>query len=183
MVATLHARQRSEMDEPLLARLVAGSEGAFNEIYRRYARYVATIGFRLLGDDTELDDLVQETFLEVSSSIDGLSNPKTFKSWLATIAVRCVVRRRALRRRRHFLYQALSVVGISRSDPAVSGPVDELYEVLDHVPERARTPWLMHKVVGESLVDTALICGVSLTTAKRRIAETEARLRRKLDAG
>ena len=39
MAATLQARQRSEMDEPLLARLVAGSESAFNEVYRRYARY------------------------------------------------------------------------------------------------------------------------------------------------
>jgi DNA-directed RNA polymerase specialized sigma24 family protein len=76
----------------------------------------------------------------------------------------------------------LSVVGISRSDPRARGPVDELYEVLDRLPERARTPWLMHKVVGESLADTALICDVSLTTAKRRIAEAEARLRRKLDA-
>ena len=62
------------------------------------------------------------------------------------------------------------------------GPVDELYEVLNHLPERARTPWLLHKVVGESLPDTAIICGLSLTTVKRRIAEAEARLRRKLDA-
>jgi RNA polymerase sigma-70 factor (ECF subfamily) len=182
MVASLQAERRSEVDELLLARLVAGSEVAFNEIYRRYARYVATIGFRLLGDDTELDDVVQETFLEVSSSIDGLTDPKLFKSWLATIAVRCVLRRRALRRRRSFLHQALSVLGISRSDPVVRGPVDELYEVLDRVPERSRTPWLMHKVVGESLADTAAICDLSLTTAKRRIAEAEARLRRKLDA-
>jgi RNA polymerase sigma-70 factor (ECF subfamily) len=182
MVATLQARQRTEMDESLLARLVQGSDAAFNEIYRRYARYVATIGFRLLGDDTELDDVVQETFLEVSSSIEGLSDPKVFKGWLATIAVRCVIRRRTLRRRRRFLHEALSVVGIARSDPAVSRPVDELYEVLDHVPERERTPWLMHKVVGESLADTANICGVSLTTAKRRIAEAETRLRRTLDA-
>jgi RNA polymerase sigma-70 factor (ECF subfamily) len=183
MVATLQARERSEMDELLLARLVEGSEVAFNEIYRRYARYVATIGYRLLGDDTELDDVVQETFLEVSSSIEGLSDPKFFKSWLATIAVRCTSRRRSLRRRRRFLHQALSVLGISRSDPIVRVPVDELYEVLNTLPERARTPWLLHRVVGESLPDTAVICGLSLTTTKRRIAEAEARLRRKLDAG
>jgi RNA polymerase sigma-70 factor (ECF subfamily) len=182
MVATLQARERSEMDELLLARLVEGSDGAFNEIYRRYARYVATIGYRLLGDDTELDDVVQETFLEVSSSIEGLSDPRLFKSWLATIAVRCTIRRRSNRKRRRFLHQALSVLGISRSDPGVRGPVDELYEVLNLLPERTRTPWLLHKVVGESLPDTAVICGLSLTTAKRRIAEAEARLRRKLDA-
>jgi RNA polymerase sigma-70 factor (ECF subfamily) len=181
MVATLQLQQRSEPDDRLLARLVEGSQGAFSEIYRRYARYVATIAFRLLGDDAELDDVVQETFLEVSSSIDKLSDASAFRGWLATIAVRCVLRRRALRRRRHFLHQALSVLGISRSDPGVRVPVDELYEVLDRLPERARTPWLMHKVVGESLADTAIICAMSLTTTKRRIAETEARLRRKLD--
>jgi DNA-directed RNA polymerase specialized sigma24 family protein len=36
--------------------------------------------------------------------------------------------------------------------------------------------------MGETLLETAATCGVSLTTAKRRIAEAEARLERGRDA-
>jgi RNA polymerase sigma-70 factor (ECF subfamily) len=183
MVAQPEPRQaRSESEEVLLAQLASGSSQAFIEVYRRYARYVATIGFRLLGDDSELDDLVQETFMQVSTGIEGLRDPKGFRSWLATIAVRCIWRKRAARRRRQFVRKTLAVLGLSRSDPADRQPVDELYEQLDRVPERCRLPWLMHRVMGETLPDTAAACGFSLTTTKRRIAEAEARLGRGRDA-
>jgi RNA polymerase sigma-70 factor (ECF subfamily) len=172
----------NDSEEALLAQLASGSSQAFVEVYRRYARYVATIGFRLLGDDSELDDLIQETFMQVSAGIDGLRDPKGFRSWLATIAVRCIWRRRAQRRRRQLLRTSLGVLGLSRSDPADRRPVDDLYEQLDRVPERCRLPWLMHRVMGETLPETATACGVSLTTAKRRIAEAEARLERGRDA-
>jgi RNA polymerase sigma-70 factor (ECF subfamily) len=172
----------NDSEEALLAQLASGSSQAFVEVYRRYARYVATIGFRLLGDDSELDDLIQETFMQVSAGIDGLRDPKGFRSWLATIAVRCIWRRRAQRRRRQLLRKSLGILGLSRSDPADRRPVDDLYEQLDRVPERCRLPWLMHRVMGDTLPETAAACGVSLTTAKRRIAEAEARLERGRDA-
>jgi RNA polymerase sigma-70 factor (ECF subfamily) len=170
---------RSEPEEVLLVELASGSSQAFAEIYRRYARYVATIGYRLLGDDSELDDLVQETFLQVAAGIDGLRDPKGLRSWLATIAVRCVWRRRAQRRRRKLLHRAFGALGLTRSDPNDRRLVDDLYEQLEHVPERCRLPWLLHRVMRETLPDTAHACGISLTSAKRRIAEAEARLERR----
>jgi RNA polymerase sigma-70 factor (ECF subfamily) len=173
---------RNDTDADVLARLVNGSPEAFDEIYRRYSRYVAAIGFRLLGDDSELDDLVQDTFIEVAGGIGTLRDPNLFKSWLGTIAVRGVLRRRGRRRRTRFIHHTLSVFGITRSDPRTREPVDELYDWLDRVPERSRSPWLIHRIVGESLEETAAMCGCSLTTAKRRIADVESRLRRHLDA-
>jgi RNA polymerase sigma-70 factor (ECF subfamily) len=172
-----------EADEALIAELASGSSRAFVEVYRRYARYVATIGFRLLGDDSEIDDLVQETFMQIGAGLDGLRDPKGFRSWLATITVRCVWRRRAQRRRRALLSSTLSIIGVSRSNPSDREPVDELYEKLDRLPERCRTPWLMHRVMGETLPNTAAACQASLTTTKRRIAEAEARLERGSDVG
>jgi RNA polymerase sigma-70 factor (ECF subfamily) len=173
---------REEADDALLAELASGSSRAFVEVYRRYARYVATIGFRLLGDDSEIDDLVQETFMQMAAGLEGLRDPKGFRSWLATIAVRCVWRKRAQRRRRALVSSTLSIIGLSRSNPGDRRPVDDLYEKLERLPERCRIPWLMHRVMGETLPDTATACQTSLTTTKRRIAEAETRLERVSDA-
>src|SRR5215470_14551684 len=58
------------------------------DLFRRYARYVATIGLRLLGRDDELDDLVQDVFIEAHRGLHGLRTPDAIKGWLARITVR-----------------------------------------------------------------------------------------------
>ena len=177
--APARSEAETESESALLARLASGSPDALDEVYRLYARYVAAIGFRLLGNDSELEDLVQETFISVAQGIGSLRDPSVFKSWLGTIAVRAALRRRARRRRARFVYHTVSVLCIRHSDPRLA---DELYDWLNRIPERCRSPWLMHRIVGESLEETAALCGCSLTTAKRRIADAESRLKRHFDA-
>src|SRR5512142_2151499 len=67
-------------------------------IYRLHSAYVATVGLRLLGNDAELDDLVQEVFIEAHHGLAQLRDPAAVRGWLARICVRKSVRR--LRRRR-----------------------------------------------------------------------------------
>ena len=44
--------------------------GDFEALYAKHARYIAGVVHRLMGHDGELDDIVQETFVD---AIDGLS--------------------------------------------------------------------------------------------------------------
>ena len=46
-------------DEALVAALRAGDRHAFRRFYHRHSRYVAGTVYRLLGNDHELDDIVQ----------------------------------------------------------------------------------------------------------------------------
>src|SRR5262249_6514378 len=64
------------------------SEEEFGDLFRRYAPYVATIGLRLLGRDDELDDLVQEVFIEAHRGLHQLRSAESVKAWLARITVR-----------------------------------------------------------------------------------------------
>ena len=66
------------------------------------------------------------------------------------------------------------------SDPRDRAPVDELYDALSRVPADLRIPWVLHRVEHLSLPETAQACEVSLATVKRRIAEAEERLERRL---
>ena len=68
------------------------------EAYRRFAPYVAAIAIRIVGRNEELDDLVQDVFVDAARGIATLSQPAAIKGWLAKITVRKAVRR--LRRRR-----------------------------------------------------------------------------------
>src|SRR5262245_5650468 len=63
------------------------------EVFRTHSAYVATLAFRLLGRDDELDDVVQEVFLSALSGLRRLQSARAVRSWLATVTARKVARR------------------------------------------------------------------------------------------
>src|SRR6185369_1677477 len=62
-----------------------GDRGAFEELYRRYARMVHGIVLARVPRD-EADDVVQEVFILVLRRIPDLRADASFGGWLATIA-------------------------------------------------------------------------------------------------
>lgn len=144
-----------------------------DELFRRYAPYVAKIGYRLLGRDDDVDDLVQDVFLAAHRGLESLRKPEAVKGWLATIAVRRA--RKKLRRRK-----MLAVVGLGghaeyedvadrAASPEERTLVSQVYRVLDRIPVDHRLAWTLRYVQGESLERVAELSGCSLATAKRRI--------------
>jgi RNA polymerase sigma-70 factor (ECF subfamily) len=181
----VHARAQSVHEvvpdeSTLIAQAIAGNERAFAAIYRRHARYVAGVVYRLVGTDTELDDVVQETFCDAAAALATLREPGGLRPWLARIAVRRVHKRLGKRRRWRWLLGQAERVAPRVSDPRERQRVEALYEALDTVPPKLRLPWMLHTIEGETLPDVAAMCEISLATAKRRIAEAAARIERKL---
>ncbi|HEX2659968.1 MAG TPA: sigma-70 family RNA polymerase sigma factor, partial [Polyangia bacterium] len=138
------------------------SEDGLDDVYRRYCRYVAAVVLRLDGRSTEVDDLVQEVFLQAARGIRGLRDPEAVKGWLATITVRVV--RQQLRRRRVRRLFGLDAANeyADTIDPAAS-PVDRLmvrtiYRILDEVAVEDRIAFSLHHMEGERLEEVARLC-------------------------
>ncbi len=151
--------------------MLGGNERAFAAIYRRYARYVAGVAYRLLGNDAEVDDVVQETFCDASGALATLRDGELLRPWLARICVSRVHKRLSKRKRWNWLLGEAKNVVPTVSDPRGRAPADALHEILQTLPAELRMPWILHCVEGESLPDVASMCEVSLATAKRRIAK------------
>jgi RNA polymerase sigma-70 factor (ECF subfamily) len=151
----------------------AAQPPALAELFRRYARYVATIGFKLLGRDDELDDLVQDVFIEAHRGLHLLRDLDAAKGWLARITVRRAVRR--LRRQK--LRAFFSLEALSEQAPAVYGGaspeehahVASTYRLLETLPVPQRIVWLLRHVEGETLDAIAALVGCSKATVQRRL--------------
>lgn len=161
-----------------------GTAFDFDALYATYARYLGGVVFRIVGRrDGEIDDIVQETFVDALEGLARIHDPSAVRSWLVTVAVRRT--RRLLARRRRLALFAFWTRDFApaSSDPRTREPVDELYDALERIPEDLRIPWTLHRVEQLSLPETAAACEVSLATVKRRIAEAEERLERRLGNG
>jgi RNA polymerase sigma-70 factor, ECF subfamily len=165
-------------DAVLVERARQADHAAFAALYQRHARYLAGVVYRLMGDDTDLDDIVQETFVQAASALPALVQPELVRTWLVTIAVRRAHRYLGRRRRRWSLLTRWAELGARDSDPADRGAVDDLYDALDRLPREQRVPWVLHRIEQFSLLEVAEACDVSLATVKRRIAEAERRIER-----
>ncbi|HKO53928.1 MAG TPA: sigma-70 family RNA polymerase sigma factor [Polyangiaceae bacterium] len=152
----------------------------FDSVFRRYSPYVASIGLRLLGRDDELDDLVQDVFLEAHRGLGRLRDASSVKGWLARICVRRAVRR--LRRRR--LRAFLSLDTLAHDDhliapgasPEARAEVTRLYKKLERVPALDRAIWVLRYLEGEALDDIALLCTCSKSTVQRRLRTLDTQL-------
>ena len=85
-------------DGELIARVGEGDSGAFELLYRRYARPVFALALRRLGDRGRAEDAVQETFASVWRSAGSYRLERgPGAPWLYAVARNAIVdRRRAL---------------------------------------------------------------------------------------
>jgi RNA polymerase sigma-70 factor (ECF subfamily) len=168
-------------DALLVERLQRDDESAFRALYARHSRYIAGVVYRLLGDDADLDDVVQETFVDAAGGLGALEDPSSLRRWLVVVAVRKVKTLLARRRRRRWFRMSLTHLAPVASNPSDRGTVDELYDALDRIPGKLRVPWVLSRIADQPLPEVAAMCDTSLATVKRRIAQAEQRLRRRLD--
>jgi RNA polymerase sigma-70 factor, ECF subfamily len=157
------------------------------ELFRRYSPYVARIGLRMLGRESDVDDLIQEVFLAAFRQRDQVRDPLAVKGWLATIAVRAA--RRQLRRRRLRTFVGLEALSpaLELRDTAISPErralLTRVYAALDRIPVEQRLAWTLRYVEGQKLDQVAEYCRCSLATAKRRIVAAHVRMQAELADG
>lgn len=135
-------------DEELLTRLKSQDKEALATLYERYSKLVLTIGFRILRDRGEAEDLVQSVFLYLFQKPELFDPEKGGgRSWIIQIAYhRGFDRRTHLAHRQFYLGTELTV-----APDTLSGGVDvehetglrlngeQLLEAIAELPEKQRT--------------------------------------------
>ncbi|HEY0077234.1 MAG TPA: sigma-70 family RNA polymerase sigma factor [Pyrinomonadaceae bacterium] len=89
-------------DSELVARVRAGEEEAFEELFKRHRRRVALIASRFFRQRQEIEEIVQESFTKAFFALPEFSNRQdnSFASWLARIAFNtCYDELRRIKRR------------------------------------------------------------------------------------
>lgn len=166
-------------DATLVGAARNGEAWAQEALFRRYSRMVNGLAYRVLGRDSEVDDLVQDSFLEALKNLHRLDNPQAFASWLGSIVVRTAskrLRRRALLNRlglRRSTPIDPDVVLSNDAPPDVRSQLSRIYTCLDSMHHEVRLSLILHRVEGMSLPETAQTMGLSLSTVKRRLATAE----------
>jgi RNA polymerase sigma-70 factor (ECF subfamily) len=106
-----HASEGSELasdssalpDEQLLERIRNRDEESALTLFRRYDKVALSIGYRVLQDEGEAEDLAQEIFIRLCCEVETFDGAKgSARTWIIQMIYRRAFDRRAYLRRRHF---------------------------------------------------------------------------------
>lgn len=88
----------TEMESNILQRCRNGDKTAFRWVVQTYQRMLFSLALKMLADEEEAKDVVQESFIRVWQNISDYDPQRSFSTWLYTIASRlCLDRLRKLK--------------------------------------------------------------------------------------
>jgi RNA polymerase sigma-70 factor, ECF subfamily len=94
------AAELSEVD--LVVRARSSDEGAIRELIRRNNRLLFRLARGLVSDDTEAEDIVQETYVRGFTRLESFRGGAAFSTWLARIAINEALGR--IRKSRRYIF-------------------------------------------------------------------------------
>jgi RNA polymerase sigma-70 factor (ECF subfamily) len=171
-------------DVLLVDRCLTGEPAATRELFRRHQRRVHASLYRVLGTNRDMDDLLQEAFLQVFQSLRNWRAEASLATWIDRVAVR-VAYRYLTQRGRRVMTAPLSDADAdclahddgpgARRQLARDG-VQRLYAALDELPAAARLAFTLHEIDGRPLAEVAELVGSSVAATKLRVWRARKRI-------
>jgi RNA polymerase sigma-70 factor (ECF subfamily) len=131
----------SDDDTELVQAINAGHTERFQELVRRYEQKLYNFGRRMCRNESDAEDLVQDTLLNVFRYLKDFRYETKFKNWLYRVAANTCLKKR--RRSKFAPEPELSLEDL---------PGQEEAEALEQVPEWARLP--LEQLLNEELLET-----------------------------
>ena len=171
-------------DSRLVGRALMGDAFAENAIYRRYAPFLLNLAARLLKRMNDADDVLQETFVIAFRKLSSLHDPNALKSWLTKILVSQVQKALRVRRFKSIFRidsgmddATLASLGLYEASAHVRAELREIDEALAKVPSDWRMTWMLHRIEGMSISETAFAVRRSTATVKRYVTAVDTVIR------
>jgi len=183
---------RAPSDADAVERARDGDHDAFRVLVERYQARLFRLALRVLRDEEQARDAVQDAFLKIYRSLGRFEGRSSFYTWAYRLVVnQCLDARRRDRSDRHVPYEEDQrpdsvAAGGSGLAGALPLPEDELERAelrgrlqgaIDGLPDEARRTFLLREVDGLSYAEIAAALEIPKGTVMSRLHYARRRLR------
>jgi len=175
-------------DRELVERARAGEREAFDLLVARYQRRLLRLVLRLLRDQAEAEDVVQETFLKAYRALPRFRGDAAFYTWLYRIALNGA-RNAILRRRQRGASHGVAPSQLPAAAPEIGTPESMLLSkqvmlaidaAMEALPLELRTAIALREIEGLSYEEIGQIMECPLGTVRSRIFRAREAIARRL---
>src|ERR1041385_4231013 len=169
--ASVSATREDELE--LARRAASGDRSAQRELFVEQRANVHRALYRILGSNREIEDLLQDSFIEIFRALPTFRGESTLGRWCQTIAVR--VAYLAISRRRPPAVDLALVEDVVASDADIRRQMlareatRRLYAALDRIEANQRIAYALAAIDGKSLAEVAELTASSVFAVKTRV--------------
>ena len=187
----------SAAEAELLEGLRAADPAAYRQLVELNSANVYSVALKLLGDEQEAEDVLQETFMSAFESIDRFEGRSKLSTWLYRIAYNASL----MRLRKRGQMTTFSLDGPASTEGMVGEPASrhlvdwsavpddqlltaearqEMDRAIADLPESLRSTFVLRDIQGLSGAETAEILGITVQAVKNRLHRARLWLRDRL---
>ncbi len=168
------ARKPSMPTGELVCKCQIGERDAQAQFYEKYRGDVARTVFKVFGHDPELEDVIQDVFIEAFRSIEKFKGKAKVSTWLYRVAFNVALQRLRKRKRR----REVALPPTEAATPTLETPhrvlerreqLDTVYEVLDHLTPKKRIVFILHEFLGMSAKEIGELVDANVLTVRTRL--------------
>jgi RNA polymerase sigma-70 factor, ECF subfamily len=178
-VTRLKTEERIDFGE-LASRVKEGDLWAMEALYQRFVHKITGIASKLLRNSADIEDAVQDTFVQAFRDIHRLQDPNYLERWLVRIVINRAhhhFRKRDLKRRfgldRSMDDERLCEQTGAAATQEARAELFLLDVAFDAMNIKDRTCFVLRYFEGYDLEEVAIAADCSIATAKRRIARAK----------
>lgn len=177
MAVRLPALTTPETDLDLARACAAGDQNVFAELYRAHSDRMKSIAYNHLGNVSDAEDAIQETFLKIHRAAATYTGEASFTTWIYRILVNTCYDLVRKRKRRIREAPIDDVITTERA----GGSIDDvkrmaLRRMLDRLPEQRRTVFTLFEIEGLSHAEIARILDITEGNSKWILFATKKQL-------
>jgi RNA polymerase sigma-70 factor (ECF subfamily) len=167
------ATSAREHDLELARRAASGDRAAQRALFLAQRTNVHRVLFRILGSNRDLEDLLQDSFIEILRALPAFRGDSSLARWCQTIATR--VAYLAISRRRPPAIELALVEDIIAGGADLARLVQvrqaarRLYAALDQIEPKQRIAFALAVIDGKSLAEVAALTESSVVAIKTRV--------------
>lgn len=172
--------------EQLLQLCKSGDQYAQMEVYNRYYKAMYNTAFRIVKDNFEAEDIMQDSFLTAFTKLDSLKEIKTFGSWLKRIVINNSIYHYKKNNKYNdvplddVLYKVEEDSGIIESDVLSSLKATQILDTMKLLKENYRMGLTLHLIEGYDYEEICDIMNISNANCRTLISRAKESLRKKL---
>lgn len=166
------------IQDELVKRCLQGDRDAYFLLYKQYSKSMFNVGYRIVRDEAEAEDVLQEAFISAFRNLSHYRGDATFGAWLKRIVVNKAINAVNKRRMERFPEnQEIDVIEESEEILDFPFTVEKVKQAIEQLPDGYRMVLSLYLLEGYDHGEIAEILGISESTSKSQFNRSKKKLK------
>lgn len=162
----------ADNEQQLIALVRKGEPTALRTVYSAYIRYLTAVCCRYIGNNEDVRDVLQDSFLKIFSEIASFEyrGKGSLKAWLTKITVNESLKFLQRSQRIKFVEISEQIHELSEPEPDIDSlPAQTLFELIRSLPDGYRTIFNLYVIENRSHKEIAALLNIKESTSASQL--------------